>query len=117
MKKLTDEKVLEILVDFANAVEAAAVNVKHRVAEITGVKGAVAVREETLNPDAIKWQLQPGLNNPKGPFEKSEDFNNPNHKSLVKKLTENKGFLRLKGFQYWLYENGSTIGRRAMKRK
>lgn len=73
-------------------------------------------QSETLNPDAIKWQLQPGLNNPKGAFEKSEDFNNSNHKGLVKKLAANKGFLRHKGFQYWLYANGSSIGRRALKK-
>jgi len=72
-------------------------------------------QSEILNPEAIKWQSQPGLNNPKGPFAKSEDFNNPNHKSLVKKLAANKGFLRHKGFQYWLYKNGSTIGRRTLK--
>jgi len=73
-------------------------------------------QSEILNPEAIKWELQPGLNNPKGPFDKSEDFNNPNHKNLVKKLAANKGFLRHAGFQYWLYKNDSSIGRRALKK-
>lgn len=82
----------------------------------TGQPHRAQPQSETLNPEAIKWEMQPGLNNPKGPFAKSEDFNNPNHKSLVKKLAANKGFLRHKGFQYRLYANGSTIGRRALKK-
>ena len=52
------EEVLEVIADFATAVEAAAVNVKHRIAELAGVKEAVAVKEETFT--ILKFEKQVG---------------------------------------------------------
>ena len=55
---MSEEKVLEILVDYANAQESAAVNLKRQIAEIEGVKGVVAVKEETFN--ILKFDKQQG---------------------------------------------------------
>jgi len=52
------EEVLEVIADFATAVEAAAVNVKHRIAELAGVKEATAVKEETFT--ILKFEKQVG---------------------------------------------------------
>jgi len=52
------EKVLEILVNYANAQEAAAVDLKHRIVELVGVKESAAVKEETFN--ILKWEKQTG---------------------------------------------------------
>jgi hypothetical protein len=52
------EEILEIIVDYANAQEAAAVNLKHRIAELVGVKEAVVVKEETFT--ILKFEKQQG---------------------------------------------------------
>lgn len=52
------EKVLEILVNFANAIEAASVDLKQRVGELVGVKESVAVKEETFT--CLKFEKQQG---------------------------------------------------------
>ena len=60
-KKLSEDKVerfMEAVVDYANATEAAAVNLKRQIAEIVGVKGVVAVKEETFN--ILKFDRQQG---------------------------------------------------------
>jgi len=53
------EEVLEVIADFATAVEAAAVNVKHRIAELAGVKEAAAVKEEETF-HILKFEKQVG---------------------------------------------------------
>ena len=102
------EKILEIICDMANALEALAVNVKHQIAELTGVK------EQHYDVNKIKWVLSEGY---KGQYEKSEDFNSLNHKSLLKDLQEHKGKMTKDGWFYWVFENGSTIGRKKKQPK
>ena len=57
----------------------------------------------------IKWEEKEG---PKGKFERSEDVNNPDFKALVKDLAEHKGKLTHEGYFIWLFENGTTIGKK-----
>jgi len=52
------EEILEIIVDYANAQETAAVNLKHRIAELVGVKEAIAVKEITFT--ILKFETQQG---------------------------------------------------------
>ena len=52
------DEVLEIVLNLANALEVAAVDVKHRIAELKGVKEAAAVKEETFN--ILKFEPQKG---------------------------------------------------------
>lgn len=52
------EKILEILADHANALEAAAVSMKRQIAELAGVKEVVAVKEGPFN--ILKFEKQQG---------------------------------------------------------
>ena len=107
-----DEKALEILVDFANTLEAAAVNVKHRVAELVGVKEAVAVSEETFN--ILKFEKQVG--NKIGEYEVAYKANNIEEKfqQAFNVLSKNNATIsnRYHGdgyvFTYWLYDQGKV---------
>jgi len=99
------EREREAIIDFCNALEAAAVKLKHDV-------GASPEQVKwTWNPDKIpwKWADKPG---PKGPYEKSEDLNNPEFKAMLKDLQEHKGRLQRNAFFYWVFQNGSTVGRK-----
>lgn len=60
-------------------------------------------------PEKIKWTEHNGT---KGPFQATDDVSNLEYKALQKDVADHKGFLMYKGFQYWLFQNGSTIGRR-----
>ena len=119
-----DETVLEILTDFLDAVEAAAVNAKRQITHIA----QVAPLEKALGHDAsvkgspklpfdagkIQWIDR---ENEKGKFQMSEDVNSPDHKALLAFLNEHVPSKRITsdGYFYWIYPNGSTIGRKEMK--
>jgi len=97
----------EAIIDFCNALEAAAVKLKHDV-------GASPEQVKwTWNPDKIQWTQQQGT---KGPYEKSEDVNNPEFKAMLKDLQEHKGKLQRSGFFFWVFESGSVVGRKAIKK-
>lgn len=101
------DEVLELLVDFCNALESACVNLKHRVAELKSV--IEAKRKWRWNPDAIKWEKAEGW---KGEYERSEDVNNPQFKAMLRDLAQHNGKLTRNGMFYWVFKNGSTVGRK-----
>ena len=101
------EKVLDILVNFAKAIEAASVDLKHGVGELTGVKEPSAVAEETFN--CLKFDKQQGTR--LGEFEVASKASN-----LVDKFSHAYGVLRTNNatiksryhgpsyaYRYWLY--------------
>lgn len=103
-----EEKVIETVLNFANAMEAAAVDVKHRIAELVGVKEAVVVQEETFN--ILKYEAQKGTR--LGEFEVASKANN-----LSDKWTHAYGVLKQNNatisnryhgldytYSYWLYK-------------
>jgi hypothetical protein len=61
------------------------------------------------DPEKIKWQDTQG---DKGPYQKSTDSNSLDHKELLKDLAAHKGKLTRRGFFYWVFQDGSTIGRK-----
>ncbi len=61
------------------------------------------------NPSKIKWRKAEGAS---GPYERSEDVNNLDFKALVKDLAAHGGKLTRDGTFYWLFKNGSTVGRK-----
>jgi hypothetical protein len=62
----------------------------------------------------IKWWKKTNRN---GEFEYSEDYNSLDHKALLKFLKELAGGSICSGAHfYWVYQNGSTIGRKEKKR-
>ena len=60
-------------------------------------------------PEKIKWTERNGA---KGPYQASNDVNDPEFKALQKDLAEHKGFMVYDGWQYWVFQNSQTIGRR-----
>jgi hypothetical protein len=69
---------------------------------------------ETWNPAKIKWTEEEGF---KGKYERSEDVNNPEFKAMLKDLQQHKGRLTREAYFYWVFENGSTVGRKQMEKK
>jgi hypothetical protein len=93
----------EAIIDFCNAIEAACVKLKH---DLGASPGQI---NYAWSPEKIKWQPKEGG---KGPYEKSEDYNSVDHKALLQDLAAHKGVLQREGMFYWVFENGSTIGRK-----
>lgn len=101
---MSEQKTLELLCDFVNALEAACVNVRRQIAELTGAKG-----ESSWDPSKIKWEQAQGTS---GAYERSEDVNNSEFKAMLKDLQAHKGKLNRDGYFYWVFENGYTVGRK-----
>jgi hypothetical protein len=99
-------EIVESIIDFANAVESACVNLR---LQIEGKQKLGQPSSKKWNPGKIRWVESEGF---KGPFEKSEDFNNLEFKHMLKDLAAHNGKLSRNGFFYWVYRNGSTVGRK-----
>jgi hypothetical protein len=106
-----DLKILaEDLLDFLNGLEASIVKLRMQIEKLYGeakVKGSTKL---PFDASKIAWQKRTGT---KGEFELSEDYDNPEHKALLKFLNEHAGgCINSEGWFYWVYKNGSTIGRK-----
>ena len=99
-------ELVESVIDFANAVEAACVNLR---LQVEGKQKLEQPSSSKWDPGKIQWVKSEGF---RGPFEKSEDFNNLEFKRMLKDLVEHNGKLSKNGFFYWVYRNGSTVGRK-----
>lgn len=100
-----DEKIAEIIADFFNALEAAAVNAKRQLAESIGV--AEAVKEETFT--SLKFEAQKGER--LGEFEVAAKANNLPDKwqqaynilrrnnATIKERYHGAGY----AYSYWVY--------------
>jgi hypothetical protein len=88
---------------FADALEAACVQLKQNL----GAKTQKPL--ESFDPDKIAWQPRQGQ---KGPYELSEDFNNPEYKKMLALMQTAGGNLSKGGKFYWTFQNGSTVGRK-----
>jgi hypothetical protein len=93
------------LLEFLNACEAGIAVAKRLIAEDKGVHQ----EEEKWDPAKIQWTKTEGT---KGPYERSEDTNSPDFKTLMKQLTQHNGKLSNNGYFYWLFQNGFTVGRK-----
>lgn len=61
----------------------------------------------------IKWEHAEGTS---GPYERSEDVNSPDFKALLKDLADHHGKFRIGKVFYWVFANGSTIGRKELSK-
>jgi len=98
-KEKDEELALTALLEFLNAVE-------------SGIaKARQIIKEAKLgwDPEQIKWEDAEGQS---GQYQKSEDFNNPEFKAMLKDLQAHKGKLTRNGYFYWIFKNGSTVGRK-----
>jgi hypothetical protein len=64
------------------------------------------------DPVKIKWVPIEGTN---GPYEKSEDVNNPDFKAMLKDLADHQGKLSRDGLFYWKFDGKDVVGRKKRK--
>jgi len=102
--EILDVEVWDAIFELVNAFEAGIVRFKQRLGEQKGV-----FPKPKWNPDKIMWVQVEGR---KGPYERSEDVDNPEFKALVKDLAAHGGRLTRNGWFYWTFKNGSTVGRK-----
>jgi len=89
------------LLEFLNAAEAGIAAAKRLIAQAKGV--------ERWNPSKIRWERAEGSS---GPYERSEDVNNPEFKIMLKDLAAHGGKMTRNGYFFWVFKNGSTVGRK-----
>ena len=103
---MSEEKTLEIFVDFLNAIEASCVSCKRQIAEIVS-------KEEKLDFEKLFWEKKTGT---KGEFEQTSEKANNNSdlwKTLKAKLKQHNDFWQNQGFRYWFdMKNENVIDRR-----
>lgn len=61
------------------------------------------------DPSKIAWSQAEG---PSGPYEKSEDLNNLEFKTMLKDIQDHEGKLTRGAYFYWSFQNGHTVGRK-----
>ena len=98
----------EVIIDFANALEAACVNLRMKLGDKTQEQSF------TWNPFKIKWQPKEGTH---GAYELSEDYNNLDFKAMLKDLEQHKGGLTRDSIFYWIFQNGSSVGRKVKQKQ
>ena len=87
------------LLEFMSAVEAGIASARQRIKEA----------KIGWEPDQIKWEEAQGT---AGPYQRSEDANNPEFKLMLKDLAAHNGKLTRDGWFYWTFQNGTTVGRK-----
>lgn len=97
----TVEKILFAITDYANAIEAAIVNLRENLKELT--------KFPEWDPDQIAWTQAEG---PSGPYEHAEDVDNLEFKAMLKDLAAHNGKMRRGPYFYWTFQNGHTVGRK-----
>lgn len=100
---------LEDLLDYLNGQEAIVVKLKAQIQKLVGSQNQEQKRTWNWDPQKIAWNKAQGT---KGEYERTEDVNSLDFKSMLKDLAEHKGTLMREGFFYWTFENGSTVGRK-----
>lgn len=105
---MADERTLEILVDFTNAIEAACVNVRHRIAELTGVSASATV-VVGADFDKLPWQIKQGTKGAYQQTSRRSTNNNDIFKALQAKLKEHNGFWQHQDFKYWFHQQDQNV--------
>jgi len=71
-----------------------------------------SVQQSKWNPDKINWVQAEGTS---GPYERSEDLDNLDFKAMLKDLAAHKGKMQRDGSFFWVFQNGTTVGRKKRK--
>jgi hypothetical protein len=87
------------LLEFLNAVEAGIASARHVIKEA----------KIGWDPEQIKWEEAQGT---AGPYQRSEDVNNTEFKAMLKDLQMHNGKLTKEGWFFWVFQNGTTVGRK-----
>ena len=96
---------LEDLLDYLNGQEAILVKLKVQIEKLTGPQK----KSWTWDSSKIVWSKASGS---KGEYERSEDVDSLDFKSMLKDLAGHNGSLVRDGVFYWVFQNGSTVGRK-----
>jgi len=94
----------EALLEYLDGCEAGIAAAKHLISQGKGL--------DKYDAGKIKWEQAEGA---RGLYQRSEDVNSVDFKLLVKDLQAHNGKLTKDGFFYWLFQNGSTVGRKGRK--
>jgi hypothetical protein len=65
------------------------------------------------DPSKIKWTEAEGG---KGPYQRSEDINNPEFKCMLRDLATHGGKTTRSGYFYWVFQNGHVVGRKKRRK-
>jgi len=94
-------------------VQTIAIGLNNILTELARIDNAAEDQKTApVDLDKIKWIEEEG---PKGKYERSEDVNNLEFKRLVKTLAEHDRKMTIGNYFVWLFENGSTVGRKKRK--
>ena len=96
--------VFEILDEFMATLQVAAENAKKKLGELKGPK-----TEPVWNPEKILWTEATG---DKGLYHRSDDFENPEFKAMLRDLNGHKGALYRDSTFYWVFPDGKIVGRK-----
>jgi hypothetical protein len=108
---MSDETVIllaEDLLDFLNMMEAAIAKLKMQIDKNFGPREDQE-RKWSWDPAKIAWQKAEGAS---GEYERSEDMDNPEFKAMLKDLAAHQDRLTRNGMFYWVFRNGSMVGRK-----
>jgi hypothetical protein len=78
-------------------------------AKVQGSNPRSEPKGEAWDPAKIVWELREGS---KGQYERSEDPSNVEFKKMLKDLGAHKGKLFRNGWFYWVFIDGSVVGRK-----
>ena len=105
----------EDVTDFANAIEAAAVNLKHRIAQRHGVTKEETKPTEKPKKEEIQALKSTQKTSSKGPYQlitKAENSGNPVFEMLQNYLKQHNGYAILHDLKIWSFDNPDKIGYR-----
>lgn len=101
----------EDVIDFCNAIEAAAVNLKMRIAKRHGV--TEEERKPQYDLSKIKTERTEGR---AGFYQKATEQDSEDYRNLLKDLKAHDGKLIRDGFWIWLFDDGTTAGMKPSKK-
>jgi len=108
---MTDEDLkifADDILDFLNGHEASCVKLRVQIEKLFGAK------KVSWSAAKIKWTEEEGF---RGKYERSEDFDNLDFKAMLKNLQEHNGTMWQSGYFYWVFTNGTTVGRKKKEKK
>jgi hypothetical protein len=110
---MSEERLCEIMNDYADGQEALAVKLKREIAELMRQKDSTGrSRPQTDMPADTEEIVFTRMMGTKGEYEKSEDFQNPRFKALKTTLQAHNGTMSADGFFLWIFPDGKAIGRK-----
>jgi hypothetical protein len=96
--------VFDILDEFMTSLQTAAQIAKKKIDELKAPK-----TEPVWNPEKILWTEATG---DKGLYHRSDDFENPEFKAMLRDLNGHKGALYRDSTFYWVFPDGRTVARK-----